>query len=100
MPTAAAVLVERMQACSRFFRCNAATQAAHLRWAMAFLQWQQQRGDARPPSEWGRAEVNAYLNALAARQRTTAGMHRQALQALLFLFRHALGRDLLAPAAQ
>jgi integron integrase len=48
----------------------------------------------RHPREMGRSEVEAYLVHLAADREVAPATHRQALSALLFLYRRLLGIDL------
>jgi integron integrase len=48
----------------------------------------------RHPSLMGEQEISAFLNHLAADARVSASTQNQALHALLFLYRHILGRDI------
>jgi integron integrase len=48
----------------------------------------------RHPKEMGEDEVTAFLTDLATRQKVSASTQNQALSALLFLYRHVIGRDL------
>src|SRR5688572_25745044 len=48
----------------------------------------------RHPSEMGAAEVTAFLNHLAAERHVASATQNQALAALLFLYRDALGHAL------
>ena len=48
----------------------------------------------RHPREMGAAEVQAFLSMLANERRVAAATHRQALSALLFLYREVLGVDM------
>ena len=90
-------VLEQLRACARLFHHDAATETAYLRWTRAYLRWQHKHNKAWQLHESGAVEVNAFLAALASRQGLSPARHRQALHALLFLHRHVLGRDLLAP---
>jgi len=48
----------------------------------------------RHPAEMGELEINAFLSHLAARENVSASTQNQALCALLFLYRHVLGREI------
>ena len=48
----------------------------------------------RHPAELGEADVNAFLTHLAEVGKVSASTQNQALSALLFLYRHVLGREL------
>ncbi len=48
----------------------------------------------RHPSDMGEAEINAFLTHLAVEARVSASTQNQALCALLFLYRHVLGRKI------
>jgi len=48
----------------------------------------------RHPDQMGAPEVAAFLSSLATRRHVSASTQNQALSALLFLYRHVLGREL------
>ena len=48
----------------------------------------------RYPKEMGAREVEAFLTMLATERQVSPATHRQALNALLFLYRDVLGLDL------
>jgi hypothetical protein len=48
----------------------------------------------RHPREMGQADVEGFLTMLAAEKQVAPATHRQALNALLFLYRQVLGMDL------
>lgn len=49
--------------------------------------------DVRHPAEMGREEIEAFLNHLASDRGVAASTQNQALNALVFLYRHVLGRE-------
>jgi integron integrase len=65
---------------------SARTQEAYVAWARRFILFH----GKRHPSAMGPDEVNAYLTALATRDRVSASTQNQALCAVLFLYRHVL----------
>ena len=48
----------------------------------------------RHPRELGQVEVEAFLSMLATERRVSVSTHRQALSALLFLYKEVLGQQL------
>jgi integron integrase len=66
------------------------TEEAYVYWVRGFVRW----SGLRHPREMGAAEVQAFLSMLANERRVAAATHRQALSALLFLYREVLGVDM------
>ena len=66
------------------------TEKAYIDWMSRFVRYH--RG--RPPEEMGVDEVVAFLTHLAVERQVAAATQRQALSALLFLYRVVLGREL------
>jgi hypothetical protein len=66
------------------------TEQAYVQWAQRFLR----HDGSRPIEEMGAPEVNAFLSHLAVKGRVAAATQSQARAALLFLYRHVLGRPL------
>lgn len=66
------------------------TERAYLGWIKRFVDW----SGSRHPRTMGAAEVEAYLSHLATDRGISDATQRQALSALLFLYRHVLGVDL------
>lgn len=66
------------------------TEQAYLHWARRFVRFH----GRRHPRELGPADVEAFLTHLAFQRKVSAPTQNQALQALLFLYRHVLGVDL------
>lgn len=59
-------------------------------WVCAFVRWT----GLRHPKDLGRAEVEGFLGYLATERRVSPSTHKQALSALLFLYREVLGAEL------
>jgi integron integrase len=66
------------------------TEQAYLHWMRRFVKFHQRRH----PREMGAAEVEVFLTHLAVDAKVGASTQNQALQALLFLYRHVLHIDL------
>ena len=81
-----AVLSERL----RYLHYSLRTEQAYVFWARAFVRW----SGMRHPRDMGAQEVQAFLSMLANERRVSASTHRQALSALLFLYKEVLGADL------
>ena len=66
------------------------TEEAYIGWIKRYILFH----DVRHPATMGEREINAFLTHLALRERVSASTQNQALSALLFLYRHVLGREL------
>lgn len=65
------------------------TEKTYRQWVKRFIHFH----DMRHPCELGETEINAFLTYLAVEQKVAASTQNQALAALLFLYRHVIGRD-------
>lgn len=66
------------------------TEEAYWHWTKAFVRW----SGNRHPLEMGAPEISAFLTHLATHDEVSASTQNQALSALLFLYRKALGVEL------
>jgi len=66
------------------------TEQAYVDWIKRFILFHHKRH----PATMGAAEVNAFLSHLAVERQVAASTQRQALSALVFLYREILGHDL------
>ena len=66
------------------------TEQAYLQWMRRYVKFH----GRRHPRDMGPAEVEAFLTHLAVAAKVGASSQNQALQALLFLYRHVLGIEL------
>lgn len=66
------------------------TEEAYLGWMRRYIAFH----GLRHPRELGEAEITAFLTQLAVRDRVSASTQNQALNALLFLYRQVLHREL------
>ncbi len=66
------------------------TEQAYVYWVRSFVRW----SGMRHPRDMGPAEVQGFLTMLATERHVAAATHRQALSALLFLYREVLGLEM------
>ena len=83
-------LSQRLRETLRTRHYSRSTEAAYVQWLRRFVRFH----DLRDPAEMGEAEVGAFLTSLAVRQGVSASTQNQAMGALLFFYRHVLGRRL------
>ena len=83
-------LLERLRTELRVRHRSRRTEDAYADWARRFILFH----GKRHPSELGPDAVTAFLNHLAVDGEVTSSTQNQALNALVFLYRHVLGRDL------
>ena len=74
----------------RYRHFSLRTEEAYVHWIRAFIRW----SGLRHPRDMGAGEVQAYLTMLATERNVSASTHKQALSALLFLYREVLAIDL------
>jgi integron integrase len=68
------------------------TEQAYRMWARRFAEWLERRGQSVPAA--GEIELRDFLSDLATQRRAAVATQRQALNAVVFLVREALGRPL------
>ncbi|MEZ4279990.1 MAG: integron integrase [Myxococcota bacterium] len=66
------------------------TERSYVGWVRRFILFH----GKRHPAEMGRAEVEAFLTDLATGREVAASTQNQALNAILFFYRHVIGREL------
>jgi len=90
-PPAAPRLLDALRERLRYMHYSLRTEEAYVCWVRGFVRW---AGGQRHPREMGATEVQAFLSMLANERHVAAATHRQALSALLFLYREVLGIDM------
>ncbi len=75
---------------ARYLHYSLRTEEAYVFWIRHFVLWH----GRRHPREMGAEEVQAFLGMLAGERQVSPSTHRQALSAILFLYREVLGQDL------
>jgi integron integrase len=83
-------LLDTLRERLRYMHYSLRTEEAYVYWVRGFVRW----AGMRHPRELGAKEVQGYLVMLANDRRVAASTHRQALSALLFLYREVLGIDM------
>jgi len=83
-------LLEQVRRALRVKHYSTRTQVSYCGWVRRFVLF----NNRRHPSSMGEQEISAFLNHLATEGRVSAATQNQALHALLFLYRHVLGRDM------
>jgi integron integrase len=81
--------MEQCREVMRFRRLALRSEQAYLDWIKRFIFFH----DKRHPKDMGEPEVRAFLTHLAVQRRVSAGTQNHALNALVFLYRHVIGRD-------
>jgi len=83
-------LTQRLRHTLRARHYSGRTETAYVHWLRRFVRFHH----LRDPSTMGEAEVSAFLTALAVRGNVSASTQNQAMGALVFFYRHVLGRRL------
>ena len=83
-------LLDQLAAALRLRQRSPRTEEAYAHWVRRFVRFH----GLRHPRDLGAEEVTAFLSHLATTERSAAATQNQALCALLFLYRHVLGREL------
>jgi integron integrase len=86
----AARLLDQVRERIRYLHYSLRTEQAYVRWIRQFIR----STGLRHPRECGVHEVEAFLSSLANDRKVSASTHRQALHALLFLYKEVLDVDL------
>jgi hypothetical protein len=83
-------LIGRLREQIRYRHYSLRTEQAYVHWVRQFIRW----SGRRHPRELGAAEVESFLSGLICDRNLSASTHKQALSALLFLYKDVLGTDL------
>ena len=81
--------MEQCREVMRFRRLALRSEQAYLEWIKRFILFH----GKRHPKDMGEPEVRAFLTHLAVHRRVAASTQNHALNALVFLYRHVLGRE-------
>jgi integron integrase len=80
--------MDRLREALRSRHYSRRTEQSYCRWVKRFIFFH----NVRHPAEMAELEINAFLTHLALKEKVSASTQNQALSALLFLYRHVLGR--------
>jgi integron integrase len=83
-------LLDQLRERIRYRHYSLRTEQAYVHWVKRFIFFH----DKKHPKEMGKPEVEAFLSFLANEGHVAISTHRQALSALLFLYREVLGVEL------
>lgn len=83
-------LLDRIRERVRYMHYSLRTEESYVYWARRFIRFH----GLRHPRELGQAEVEQFLQHLATQKNVAPSTHRQALSALLFLYRQVLDVEL------
>ncbi|WP_445322930.1 phage integrase N-terminal SAM-like domain-containing protein [Ramlibacter sp. AN1133] len=83
-------LLDQVRERIRYLHYSQATEKAYVYWLRYFIRW----SGLRHPRDMGRQEVEAFLTMLANERRVSTSTHKQALSAILFLYREVLTQEL------
>jgi integron integrase len=86
-------LLDQARAICRTKHYSPRTEEAYLAWISRFIRFHKQ-GAWRHPKDLGAPDVEAFLTHLAVERKTAASTQSQALNALVFLYRDVLRREL------
>jgi integron integrase len=81
--------LDRLREALRSRHYSRRTEQTYCHWVKRFIFFH----NMRHPAEMAEPEINAFLTHLAVKEKISASTQNQALSALLFLYRHVLGRE-------
>jgi len=90
-PNANLKLMDQIREVLRYYHYAYRTEQTYCKWIKRYLKF---HGMKRHPREMGAREVERYLSHLATEGKVAASTQRQALNALVFLYRDVLGVEL------
>ena len=82
-------LMDQLREALRSRHYSSRTEKTYCHWVKRFIFFH----NVRHPSEMAESEINAFLTNLAVKEKVSASTQNQALSALLFLYRHVIGRQ-------
>ena len=83
-------LLDQVRESIRYKHYSLATEKIYVYWIRFFIRW----SGLRHPKEMGAPEVEAFLSMLVAERHISPSTHRQALSALLYLYKEVLKIEL------
>jgi integron integrase len=89
VPASEPKLLDRLREALRSRHYSRRTEETYCHWVKRFIYFH----NVRHPAEMAEAEINAFLTHLAVKEKVSASTQNQALSALLFLYRHVIGRE-------
>jgi site-specific recombinase XerD len=83
-------LLDQMREALRYRHYSRRTEQTYCQWVKRYIRFHH----VRHPAEMAEPEINAFLTHLAVKEKVSASTQNQAFSALLFLYRHVLGREI------
>lgn len=83
-------LLDQVREVLRYHHYSYKTEQAYVGWILRFIRF----NDRRHPGTMGKPEIERYLSHLAINRAVSASTQAQAMNAILFLYRHVLDRPL------
>jgi len=88
-------VLEQLRLAIRSRHYSMKTEKSYMRWVEAFIRHEKQRaGQWRHPEEMAEPEIEAFLNHLSIDRKVSSTTHRQALCAIIFLYRHVVKKEI------
>lgn len=84
-------LMDQVRQVLRYHHYAITTERTYCKWILRFIRYY---GGKRHPCELGAAEIEGFLSHLASAERVSAATQRQALNALIFLYKLVLHMDI------
>jgi integron integrase len=89
-PLASIRLIDQLRERLRYMHYSLRTEETYVYWVRWFVRWHR----LKHPKDMGKPQVEAFLSMLANERRVSPSTHRQALSALLFLYKEVLDIEL------
>jgi integron integrase len=89
-PLRATRLLGQLRERLRYLHYSLRTEEAYVYWVRFFIRFHAMRH----PREMGKPEIEAFLSMLASDRKVSVSTHRQALSAVLFLYKEVIGQNL------
>jgi integron integrase len=89
-PLRATRLLAQLRERLRYLHYSLRTEETYVHWARFYIHFH----GLRHPRELGKAEIESFLTMLATERKVSVSTHKQALSALLFLYKEVLGAQL------
>jgi integron integrase len=83
-------LLDQLRARIRYLHYSPSTEASYVQWARRFILFH----NKRHPAEMGADEVASFLNYLVVKEHVSASTQNQALNAIMFLYKNVVEKDL------
>ena len=84
-------LIDQMRQVLRYHHYAYRTEQTYCDWILRYIKF---HGSKTPPKDMGKSEIEAFLSHLATHGSVSASTQRQALNAIVFLYRHVLDKSI------